>query len=50
MVCLATTATVPTQLEILAQNQISLGVGAAEAHLAAKGRIASISNAGKLTH
>jgi hypothetical protein len=42
-------ATVPTQLAILARNQKSLGVDAAEAVLAIKGRSASISNAGKLT-
>ena len=44
------TATVPTQLEILARNQISLVADAAEASLAIKERTASISNAGKLTH
>ena len=42
--------TVPTHRAILVRIQISLGADAAEAQLATKGRIASISNAGKLTH
>jgi hypothetical protein len=41
--------TVPTQLEIVARIPISLAVDAVEAHLVANGRIASISNAEKLT-
>ena len=50
MVCLAITATVPTHPAIPARIQIFLGAAAAEAQLATKERIASISNAGKLTH
>jgi hypothetical protein len=51
MVWCAITAIVPIQLaNCLALIQLSLGVDAAEAPLAAKGRIASISNAGKITH
>ena len=50
MVSPAITATVPTHPAILARIQIFHGADAAEPQLATKGRIASISNAGKLTH
>lgn len=50
MVSPAITGTVPTHRAILARIQISLGADAAEAQLATKGHIASISNAGKINH
>ena len=49
MVLHATTGTVPTYLEKVAQIQISLDVDAVEAHLVTSGRIANILRAEKIS-